>query len=105
MRQETYAFMTGTPPVPAALTANGSTLPRPVLHFRERTVQVTGPFVASVVVEGSMDGTSWGAVADALTGPGIVVVVPAVGYLRLTVAGYTSGIIAGSFSGFNGRTE
>lgn len=74
--------------------------------YRDKLVQVTGTFTATVTIQGSLDGSNWVAVTDgAFTGPGFVEIAPAFKYLRAVVSGYASGAPVALFGGFDERTD
>ena len=56
-----------------------------------KTVQFTGTFVATIQMQGSMDGTTWLDEGTAATAVGKLEVTPAWVYMRCKMTGYTSG--------------
>lgn len=56
-------------------------------------LQVSGITIATVALEGSLDGTNWATVGTALTANGIVIAANAPKYLRANVTAWTSGSI------------
>lgn len=86
--------------VPAAVAAGAAI---PVERFTEKSVLFSGVFVATMRVQGSMDGASWADVSGDVTTPQLVEVPHTVRYLRVNTTAYTSGAPAASFGGFDAR--
>jgi hypothetical protein len=74
-----------------------------VFRFRDKTVQVSGPFVGSLQLEGSIDGDTFDPIGAALTAPGFVLVPLTVALLRVRVTELTSGAPTAAFAGFDFR--
>ena len=74
-----------------------------VFRFRDKTVQVSGPFGGSLQLEGSIDGDTFDPIGAALTAPGFVLVPLTVALLRVHVTELTSGAPAAVFAGFDFR--
>ena len=56
-------------------------------------LQVSGITIATVVLQGSLDGTNWSTQGSALTANGIVTIANAPTYLRANVTAWTSGSV------------
>jgi len=56
-------------------------------------LQVSGITSATVILQGSLDGTNWSTVGTALTADGMVILAVAPKYLRANCTAYTSGTI------------
>jgi hypothetical protein len=74
-----------------------------VFRFRDKTVQVNGPFVATLQIEGSVDGSNFVAIGTPLTAPGLLSVPFAVQFVRVRVTAFTSGTPTAVASGFDYR--
>lgn len=74
-------------------------------HYRDKTVAISGTFSGSVTVEGTVDGTTWAAVAGPVTAPAILSITQAVRMLRIVGSSWVSGTASAIFSGFNSRTD
>jgi hypothetical protein len=75
-----------------------------VFRFRDKTVQVTGPFAGSLELEGSIAGDEYASIA-AMTAPGLVVVPFTIEHLRVRVLALTSGTPKVVAAGFDVRAE
>lgn len=87
-------------PIPAAV---GAGEPVNVFRLRDKTVQVTGVFVGSLQLEGSIEGDDFAPIGAPLTAPGLVLVPMAVGFLRMRVNELTSGAPKAAVAGFDFR--
>jgi len=74
-----------------------------VFRLRDKTVQLSGVFVGSLQLEGSIGGEDFGPIGGALTGPGFVLVPMTVAFVRLRVNELTSGTPKAIASGFDFR--
>jgi hypothetical protein len=74
-----------------------------VFRFRDKTVQVTGPFVGSLQLEGSIDGDDFEAIGVPVTAPGFVLVPMTIELLRVRVTELTSGVPKAAIAGFDFR--
>jgi hypothetical protein len=74
-----------------------------VFRLRDKTVQISGVFVGSVQLEGSIDGDDFEPIGAPLTGPGFVLVPMAVGFLRIHTIELTSGAPKAMAAGFDFR--
>ena len=74
-----------------------------VFRFRDKTVQISGVFVASVQLEGSIDGDAFAPIGAPVTEPGFVAVPVTVELLRVRIAELTSGALSATFAGFDYR--
>lgn len=87
-------------PVPLAV---GVGSPSYVFNLRDKTVQVTGTFTATLKLEGSVDGNNYQQIGVDITAPTIVSVLLAVQFLRIRVSAFTSGTPSVVASGFDYR--
>lgn len=85
--------------VPAAV---GVGPPVNVFRLRDKTVQLSGAFVGSVQVEGSIDGEDFETIATRPE-PGFVQVPVTIAFLRIRVAELTSGHPKAIAAGFDFR--
>lgn len=76
-----------------------------VLSYREKTISIAGTFTGTVNVEGTIDGTSWAAVAAPVTAPAILTIAASVDKIRIRGSSWSSGTATARFSGFNSRTS
>lgn len=78
-----------------AVVATGASIPfQPGLTMGNRVnLQVTGITVATVALEGSVDGATWFTVGAALTANGLVSDATCLPYYRANVTAWTSGTI------------
>jgi hypothetical protein len=74
-----------------------------VFRFRDKTVQLSGPFVGSLQLEGSIDGDTFDPVGAPLIAPGLVLVPQTVALLRVRVTELASGAPTATFAGFDFR--
>jgi hypothetical protein len=74
-----------------------------VFRLRDKTVQVSGVFVGSLQLEGSIDGDDFAPIGAPLTAPGFVLVPMTVGFLRMQVNELTSGTPKAAAAGFDFR--
>ena len=70
-----------------------------IFQLRDKTVQVSGVFVGSLQLEGSIDGDDFAPIGAPLTAPGFVLVPMAIGFLRMRVNELTSGTPKAVFGG------
>ena len=59
--------------------------------YAEKTIQVDGTFVATLHLDGSLDGTNWDAVTNPISTPEIVSIPHTLKAIRVNVTAYTSG--------------
>lgn len=85
---------------PPASTATGPA--KHVGRLTEKTLQVSGTFVASLQVEGTVDGSNWAAVGAAITTPSNVSIPGYYDRLRIAVT-FTSGVPAAVLGGLFNR--
>jgi hypothetical protein len=78
-------------PVKATGTGALTTGPTWVADLDSLEVQVQGTFVATVQIQGSLDGATWVTIGSNITAPGIVAVAGNYQYLRINTSAYTSG--------------
>lgn len=76
-----------------------------VFRFRDKTVQVHGTFVATLQLEGSIDGSEYFAVGAPVSAAGAVRVPETVEFLRIRTTAYTSGEPQAVFAGFDERAD
>lgn len=74
-------------------------------RFREKTIQITGPFDASIDIEGSLDGSNWAKLITGITLPGIFGITRAVVWVRTNTTVWNSGTPVGLFAAFDSRTD
>lgn len=75
-----------------------------VFRFRDKYVQVHGTFVATMQLEGSIDGNEYFPVgAPQSATPGVVAVPETIQFLRVRVTSFTSGEPKATFAGFDER--
>jgi hypothetical protein len=66
-------------------------------------VQVSGLFVGSLQLEGSLDGIDYAAIGGPVTAPGLVAVPFTIEFLRVRVTALTSGAMKVIAAGFDFR--
>ena len=74
-----------------------------VSRLRDKTVQISGAFVGSLQLEGSIDGEDFDPIGAPLTGPGFVLVPMAVTYLHIHTVELSSGAPKAMVAGFDFR--
>ena len=74
-----------------------------VFRFRDKTVQFGGTFVATLQLEGSLDGNEYAPIGAAVTAPAILPVPVTVEFLRVRVTAFTSGAPTAAVAGFDFR--
>jgi hypothetical protein len=74
-----------------------------VFRFSHKYVQVHGTFVATLQVEGSIDGSDYFAVGGPQSAPGVVPVPETMEFVRMRTAAYTSGEPKAVLAGFDER--
>ncbi len=77
----------------SAVTATGASTAIQIDGGQPVFMQVSGITSATVVLQGSLDGTNWATLGSALTADGIVTIANAPKYLRANCTAYTSGTI------------
>ena len=73
-----------------------------VFRLRDKTVQVSGPFVGSLQLEGSIDGENFEAIGT-LTAPGFLPIPLTVAFVRVRTDQLTSGAPRAMAAGFDFR--
>jgi len=86
--------------VPTSVDAGNASA---VFRFREKTVQIAGTFVATLQLEGSLDGNEYAPIGEPVTAPGFVLVPQTIEFLRVRVLDLTSGTPAAFAAGFDFR--
>ncbi len=76
-----------------------------VFRFRDKTVQVHGTFVATLQLEGSIDGSEYFAVGAPVSAAGAIRVPETLEFLRVRTTAYTSGEPKAAFAGFDERAD
>lgn len=76
-----------------AVTATGASLPMSTDSNKPAFVQVSGITSATVLVQGSVDGSTWATVGSSITGDGLVTITNPPPYIRANVTVYVSGTI------------
>ncbi len=74
-----------------------------VKEWIDKWIQITGTFDATLVVEGTIDGTNYETI-DTLTAPGLIEVPEAYRQVRVDTTIYASGTPAGVIVGRNAET-
>jgi hypothetical protein len=77
----------------SAVVATGASKAVQVDGGQPAFLQVSGITSATVVLQGSLDGTNWSTIGTALTADGLVTVANAPKYLRANCTVYVSGTI------------
>ena len=77
----------------SAVTATGASLPVGTDSNKAAFVQVSGITSATVIVQGSVDGTTWSTIGSALTADGLVTISDPPPYIRANVTVYATGTI------------
>jgi hypothetical protein len=72
-------------------------------RLRDKTVQISGAFVGSLQLEGSIDGEDFEPIGAPMTGPGFVLVPMAVTFLRIHTLELSSGAPKAMAAGFDFR--
>lgn len=72
-------------------------------RLRDKTVQISGAFVGSLQLEGSIDGEDFDPIGAPLTGPGFVLVPMAVTFLHIHTVALSSGAPKAMVAGFDFR--
>lgn len=88
--------------VPASV-ANGTA--KLVQDLREKYVQFSGTFVATMDIEGSMDGTNWATTSTGHNASAIVSVPQSVKYIRIATTAFTSGTPVAKLGAFQARSD
>lgn len=117
VRQETYRFLRGTVPPNAetdtdryGLQADGASAPIKVEnHSPRKTIVVRGSFVATVLIQGSLEQTKngatptiWQQAASPVTAGAVIEIDSAWAWLRVSISGFSSGAVfvdVGMYSG------
>ena len=84
-------------------TAAGVGKAENLFRFRDKTVQFGGIFVATLQLEGSLDGNEYAAIGTPVTAPGLVAVPVTVEFLRVRVVAFASGTPKATAAGFDFR--
>jgi hypothetical protein len=93
-----------------APTSAAAGTPFPAKDMRHKTVQISGTFVATCRLQGTIDGATWVDLTADITAPGLHNLVDAAAVewalhqVRVNVTAYTSGAIVATLAGF-GRSE
>jgi len=74
-----------------------------VFRFRDKYVQAHGTFVATVQVEGTIDGSDYFAVGGPVSAPAVVPVPETVEFVRVRTVAFTSGEPKAVLGGFDER--
>lgn len=69
------------------------------------TVMVSGTFVGTILIELSMDGTSWAQFGSSITAPGVVKVDVPCKQIRARASAYTSGLAVVWLGALNSTTN
>ena len=76
-----------------AVTATGASLPISTDSNLPAFIQVSGITSATVVAQGSVDGTTWSTLGSSLTADGLITIANPPPYIRANVTVYVSGTI------------
>jgi hypothetical protein len=74
-------------------------------RFTSKTVAIGGTFVATLRVEGTIDGVNWIALGSDITAPVLQLYDQTIVRLRIRTVAFTSGAPSASFNGFDSRSE
>jgi len=74
-----------------------------VFRFRDKYVQISGTFVATLQVEGTIDGSDYFPVGAAMNAAGVVPVVETIEFIRVRTTAFTSGEPKAVVAGFDER--
>ena len=74
-------------------------------RFTSKTIAIGGTFVATLRVEGTIDGVNWIALGADITSPVLQLYDQTVQRLRIRTVAFTSGVPLASFNGFDARSE
>jgi hypothetical protein len=85
--------LSGAKSLLSAVTATGASQPVQVDAGQPVFMQVSGITSATVVLQGSLDGTNWATLGTALTADGMVTVANAPMYVRANCTVYVTGTI------------
>ena len=85
--------LSGAKSLLSAVTATGASKPIQVDGGQPVFMQVSGVTSATVVLQGSLDGTNWSTLGSALTADGLITIANAPKYVRANCTVYVSGTI------------
>jgi hypothetical protein len=88
--------------VPAA-AAGGAGRAEHVFRFRDKTVQVTGQFQATLQLEGKLADDEYAPLGPPITAPGLYAIPFTIEFLRVRTVNVTSGAPAAVFGGLDFR--
>ncbi len=74
-----------------------------VFRFRDKTVQIHGTFVATLQLEGSIDGSEYFPIGTPRSAAGAAQVAETIEFLRVRTTAYTSGEPRALLAGFDER--
>ena len=77
----------------SAVTATGASLAIGTDSNKPAFIQVSGITSATVVAQGSVDGTTWSTIGTALTADGLITISDPPPYIRANVTVYVTGTI------------
>lgn len=77
----------------SAVTATGASLAVSTDSNKAAFMQVSGITSATVVAQGSVDGSTWSTIGTALTADGLITITDPPPYIRANVTVYVSGTI------------
>lgn len=76
------------------------------VRFREKTVQISGTFVADLQIEVSLDnGSNYSPAGSTINAPGVHSVPFTCTHVRIRTTAFTSGTPAARFGGFDSRSD
>ena len=76
-----------------AVTATGASLPVSTDSNKAAFVQVSGITSATVLIQGSVDGSTWATLGSSITADGLTTITNPPPYIRANVTVYVSGTI------------
>jgi hypothetical protein len=77
----------------SAVTTTGASLPVGTDSNKAAFVQISGITSATVLVQGSVDGSTWSTIGSSVTADGLVTISDPPPYIRANVSVYISGTI------------
>lgn len=84
----------------APVTAPTAGAAFPCAPMRDKTVQVSGTFSATLQLEGSLDGVAWSSLGATITANAIRAIPEAIHYIRVNTTVFVSGVPVVKLSGF-----
>lgn len=88
--------------IPTSVAAGAATDANEIV---DKTVQISGTFVATIQLQGTIDGSVWNDLGDPITAATTVMVLGTFKAIRVNVTAYSSGTPVGHVSGLMSRTD